>query len=120
LAACRRVLKDTGTIWVIGSYHNIHRVGAIMQDMGFWTLNEVVWVKENPMPQFRGVRLTNAHETLIWAKKSRNQKRYTFNYHVLKHLNDGKQMRSDWRLPICSGAERLRVDGAKLHSTQKP
>jgi DNA modification methylase len=120
LAACRRVLKDTGAIWVIGSYHNIHRVGAIMQDMGFWTLNEVVWVKENPMPQFRGVRLANAHETLLWAKKSRDQKRYSFNYHALKQLNDGKQMRSDWRLPICSGAERLRVDGVKLHSTQKP
>jgi modification methylase len=120
LAACRRVLKETGAIWVIGSYHNIHRVGAIMQDMGFWTLNEVTWVKANPLPQFRGVRLANAHETLLWAKKSRDQKRYTFNYHALKELNDGKQMRSDWYLPICSGAERLRVDGAKVHSTQKP
>jgi modification methylase len=120
LAACRRVLKDTGTIWTIGSYHNVHRVGAAMQDLGFWTLNEVVWVRTNPMPNFRGVRLTNAHETLIWAKKSVEQKRYTFNYHALKNLNDGKQMRSDWHLPICSGAERLRVDGAKLHSTQKP
>jgi DNA modification methylase len=120
LAACRRVLKDEGAIWVIGSYHNIYRVGAIMQDMGFWTLNEVVWVKENPMPQFRGVRLANAHESVIWAKKSRDQRRYTFNYHALKHLNDGKQMRSDWHLPICSGGERLRVNGAKVHSTQKP
>jgi DNA modification methylase len=120
LAACRRVLKDTGTIWVIGSYHCIHRIGAAMQDMGFWLLNEVVWVRTNPMPNFRGVRLTNAHETLLWARKSRDQKRYTFNYHALKELNDGKQMRSDWHLPICSGAERLRVDGVKLHSTQKP
>lgn len=120
LAACRRVLKDTGTIWTIGSYHNIHRVGAAMQDMGFWTLNEVVWVRTNPMPNFRGVRLTNAHETLIWAKKSQDQKKYTFNYHALKNLNDGKQMRSDWHLPLCSGAERLKVNGEKLHSTQKP
>ncbi|GAB4438151.1 MAG: adenine-specific DNA-methyltransferase CcrM [Chloroflexi bacterium OHK40] len=120
LAACRRVLKETGTIWVIGSYHNVHRVGAIMQNMGFWTLNEVVWVRTNPMPNFRGVRFTNAHETLIWARKSREQKRYTFNYHALKNLNDGKQMRSDWHLPICGGAERLRVNGVKLHSTQKP
>lgn len=120
LAACRRVLKDTGTIWTIGSYHNIYRVGAALQDLGFWTLNEVVWVKENPMPNFRGVRLTNAHETLIWAKKSRDQRKYTFNYHALKNLNEGKQMRSDWRLPLCTGAERLRVNGEKLHSTQKP
>ncbi|NTU81494.1 MAG: site-specific DNA-methyltransferase, partial [Chloroflexales bacterium] len=120
LEACRRVLKDTGTIWTIGSYHNLHRVGAAMQDMGFWTLNEVVWVRTNPMPNFRGVRLTNAHETLIWAKKSREQKAYTFNYHALKNLNEGKQMRSDWHLPICGGAERLRVNGEKLHSTQKP
>jgi modification methylase len=120
LAACRRVLKDSGAIWVIGSYHNIHRVGAIMQDMGFWFLNEVVWVRTNPMPNFRGVRLTNAHETLLWAKTSREQRRYTFNYHALKALNDEKQMRSDWHLPICSGAERLRDDGVKVHSTQKP
>ncbi|HMQ30323.1 MAG TPA: site-specific DNA-methyltransferase [Chloroflexaceae bacterium] len=120
LAACRRVLKDTGSLWTIGSYHNIHRVGAALQDLGFWTLNEVVWVKENPMPNFRGVRLTNAHETLIWARKSRDQKKYTFNYHALKNLNDGKQMRSDWHLPLCTGAERLRLNGEKLHSTQKP
>lgn len=120
LTACRRVLKDSGALWVIGSYHNIHRVGAIMQDLGFWTLNEVAWVKDNPMPNFRGVRLANAHETLLWAKKSREQRRYTFNYHALKELNDGKQMRSDWHLPICSGAERLRVGGVKVHSTQKP
>lgn len=120
LAACRRVLKDNGTLWTIGSYHNIYRVGAAMQDLGFWTLNEVVWVKDNPMPNFRGVRLTNAHETLIWAKKSQDQKKYTFNYHALKNLNDGKQMRSDWRLPLCTGPERLRINGEKVHSTQKP
>ena len=100
LLGCRRVLKEHGTIWVIGSYHNIYRVGAIMQDMGFWMLNDLVWVKTNPMPNFRGVRFTNAHETLIWAKKSQDQKRYTFNYHALKSLNDGKQMRSDWELPL--------------------
>lgn len=120
LMACRRVLKASGTLWTIGSYHNLYRVGVMMQDVGFWTLNEVCWVKANPMPNFRGVRLTNAHETLIWAKKSREQKSYTFNYHALKNLNDGKQMRSDWHLPICSGAERLRVNGEKVHSTQKP
>jgi DNA modification methylase len=120
LAACRRVLKDTGTLWVIGSYHNIYRVGAAVQDLGFWILNDVIWLKVNPMPQFRGVRLANAHETLIWAKKSQQQRRYTFNYHGLKLLNDDKQLRSDWELPICAGAERLRVDGEKLHATQKP
>lgn len=120
LLGCRRVLKEHGTIWVIGSYHNIYRVGAIMQDMGFWMLNDLVWVKTNPMPNFRGVRFTNAHETLIWAKKSQDQKRYTFNYHALKSLNDGKQMRSDWELPLCTGAERLKIDGEKLHATQKP
>ncbi|HYO88884.1 MAG TPA: site-specific DNA-methyltransferase [Candidatus Limnocylindrales bacterium] len=120
LSACRRVLKDTGALWVIGSYHNIHRVGAIVQDLGFWILNEVVWVKANPMPQFRGVRFTNAHETLLWCKKSREQKRYTFHYQALKAANDGKQMRSDGQMPICSGRERLTVDGRKLHSTQKP
>lgn len=120
LGECRRILKDTGTLWVIGSYHNIYRIGAILQNLGFWFLNDVVWVKSNPMPNFRGVRLANAHETLLWAKKSREQKKYTFNYHALKELNDGKQMRSDWYLPICSGAERLREDGAKLHPTQKP
>lgn len=120
LTACRRVLKDDGTIWVIGSYHNIYRVGAILQDLGYWLLNDVVWVKHNPMPQFRGVRFTNAHETLLWAKRSRGQKRYTFNYHALKAFNGGKQMRSDWALPLCTGRERLRVNGEKLHSTQKP
>ncbi len=120
LRACRRVLKDTGTIWVIGSYHNIYRVGSIMQDLGFWLLNDVVWVKTNPMPQFRGVRFTNAHETLLWCKKSRTQKKYTFNYHAMKQMNDEKQMRSDWNLPLCTGAERLRVNGEKAHTTQKP
>ena len=119
LSACRRVLKDTGAIWVIGSYHNIYRVGAIMQDLGYWFLNDVVWVKTNPMPNFRGVRFTNAHETLIWASKAQGAK-YTFNYHAMKALNDGKQMRSDWLLPICSGAERIKVNGKKAHSTQKP
>ncbi len=120
LGECRRVLKETGAIWVIGSYHNIYRVGAIMQDLGFWILNDVVWIKDNPMPNFRGVRFTNAHETMIWAKTTRDQKRYTFNYHAMKQLNDGKQMRSDWALPICTGAERLKVDGLKVHATQKP
>jgi len=120
LTECRRVLKDTGTIWVIGSYHNIYRVGKIMMDLNFWTLNDVVWVKTNPMPNFRGVRFTNAHETLIWAKKSKEQKSYTFNYEVMKNLNDEKQMRSDWQIPLCTGSERIRVDGEKAHTTQKP
>jgi modification methylase len=119
LQACRRVLKDSGTIWVIGSYHNIYRVGAILLDLGYWILNDVVWIKTNPMPQMRGVRLANAHETLLWAKKS-PKARYTFNYHAMKALNDGKQMRSDWLIPICSGAERIKVGGKKAHSTQKP
>jgi modification methylase len=120
LAACRRVLKDDGTLWVIGSYHNIYRVGAALQDLGYWILNDVIWVKTNPMPNFRGVRFTNAHETLIWAKKSKEQKRYTFNYHAMKMMNDEKQMRSDWELPLCSGAERLTENGVKVHATQKP
>lgn len=119
LHACRRVLKETGTIWVIGTYHNIFRVGKLMQDMGYWILNDVAWVKTNPMPNFRGVRFTNAHETLIWAQKKRGA-RYTFNYQAMKRLNDGKQMRSDWELPICSGEERLKLDGQKAHATQKP
>lgn len=120
LTACRRVLKDTGTIWVIGTYHNIYRVGAILQDLGYWMLNDVVWVKTNPMPQFRGVRFTNAQETLLWCKKSREQKHYTFHYHTMKRMNDDKQMRSDWTLPLCTGTERLKANGAKLHATQKP
>ncbi|MCC7205738.1 MAG: site-specific DNA-methyltransferase [Anaerolineae bacterium] len=119
LGACRRVLKDSGALWVIGSYHNIHRVGAIVQDLDYWILNDVAWVKDNPMPNFRGVRFTNAHETLIWAQKKRGA-RYTFNYTAMKALNDDLQMRSDWALPLCTGNERIRVDGAKAHSTQKP
>ncbi|HLY04489.1 MAG TPA: site-specific DNA-methyltransferase [Rhizomicrobium sp.] len=121
LKAARRVLKDTGAIWVIGSYHNIFRVGAILQDLGFWILNDVVWRKSNPMPNFRGRRYTNAHETLIWAAKARGGKNYTFNYEAMKSLNDDLQMRSDWTLPICAGGERLKnADGGKAHSTQKP
>jgi site-specific DNA-methyltransferase (adenine-specific) len=120
LTVCRRVLKDTGTLWVIGSYHNIYRVGTILQDLGYWFLNDVVWVKTNPMPNFRGVRFTNAHETLLWCKKSKGQKKYTFNYHAMKMANDEKQMRSDWEIPLCTGSERLVVNGEKLHATQKP
>ncbi|SRR5581483_1569168 len=119
LQGCRRVLKETGTLWVIGSYHNIYRLGAILLDLGYWILNDITWIKTNPMPQMRGVRFANAHETLLWAKKS-PKARYTFNYHAMKSLNDGKQMRSDWLIPICSGAERIKVDGRKAHSTQKP
>jgi modification methylase len=119
LSACRRILKDDGSIWVIGTYHNIYRLGAVLQDLGYWILNDVLWIKSNPMPNFRGVRFTNAHETLIWASKAKGA-RYTFNHHAMKALNEGKQMRSDWRLPICSGSERLKVDGEKAHSTQKP
>lgn len=119
LSACRRVLKDTGTIWVIGSYHNIYRVGAIMQDLGYWFLNDIVWIKSNPMPNFRGVRFTNAHEILLWAQKIKGEK-YIFNHHVMKSLNDDLQMRSDWETPICNGKERIKVNGKKAHSTQKP
>jgi len=120
LQAAHRLLKDTGTLWVIGSYHNIFRVGAALQDAGFWVLNDVVWRKSNPMPNFRGKRLTNAHETLIWASKSEAGK-YTFNYDALKALNEGVQMRSDWVLPICTGHERLKdANGDKAHPTQKP
>ena len=121
LLACRRVLKPAGTLWVIGSYHNIFRVGTILQDLGFWILNDVVWRKTNPMPNFRGRRFTNAHETLIWAAREPNAKGYTFNYDALKAGNDGVQMRSDWTLPLCTGEERLKGrDGKKLHPTQKP
>ncbi len=120
LGAARRVLKDTGSIWVIGSYHNIFRVGSALQDLGFWILNDVIWRKTNPMPNFRGKRFTNAHETLIWATKNPKQQ-YTFNYEAMKALNDELQMRSDWTLPICSGGERLKnSEGQKAHSTQKP
>jgi modification methylase len=119
LKEARRVLKPTGSLWVIGSYHNIFRVGAILQDTGFWILNDIVWRKANPMPNFKGTRFTNAHETLIWASMGEKAK-YTFNYTAMKTLNDELQMRSDWVLPICGGPERLRKDGHKVHPTQKP
>ncbi|MCF1710602.1 site-specific DNA-methyltransferase [Tabrizicola sp. J26] len=120
LKAARRLLKPNGAIWVIGSYHNIFRVGAAMQDAGYWLLNDVVWRKSNPMPNFRGKRLTNAHETLIWASRDEASK-YTFNYEALKELNDGVQMRSDWVIPLCTGGERLKdANGDKAHPTQKP
>jgi DNA modification methylase len=119
LSATRRVLKETGTIWVIGSYHNIFRVGAIMQDLNFWILNDIIWLKTNPMPNFRGVRFTNAHETMIWAQKKKGAK-YTFNHHSLKALNDDLQMRSDWVLPLATGRERIKSNGTKAHPTQKP
>jgi len=120
LSAARRLLKPNGAIWVIGSYHNIFRMGAELQNQGFWILNDVVWRKSNPMPNFRGKRLTNAHETMIWASKEEASK-YTFNYEALKALNEGVQMRSDWVLPICTGHERLKdKDGNKAHPTQKP
>ena len=120
LTAARRVLKDDGALWVIGSCHNIFRIGTVLQDLGFWMLNDVIWRKTNPMPNFRGKRFTNAHETLIWCAKSRDQKRYTFNYDAMKALNEDLQMRSDWLLPICNGPERLQRDGKKAHATQKP
>lgn len=120
LLACRRVLKPSGALWVIGSYHNIFRVGATLQDLGYWILNDIVWRKTNPMPNFRGRRFTNAHETLIWASRDAN-KSYTFNYEALKAANDELQMRSDWLLPICTGKERLKdKHGSKVHPTQKP
>jgi site-specific DNA-methyltransferase (adenine-specific) len=119
LSACQCVLKETGTLWVIGTYHNIYRVGSVMQDLGFWILNDIVWTKSNPMPNFRGVRFTNAHETLIWAQKRKGAK-YTFNHKSMKALNDDLQMRSDWNLNLATGRERIRVNGSKVHSTQKP
>ncbi|UIJ47313.1 site-specific DNA-methyltransferase [Sphingomonas cannabina] len=119
LAEARRVLKDDGAIWVIGSYHNIFKVGAAIQDLGFWILNDIVWRKANPMPNFKGTRFTNAHETLIWASKGEKAK-YTFNYRSMKTLNDELQMRSDWEFPICGGQERLKKNGVKVHPTQKP
>ncbi len=119
LKESKRVLKKDGSIWVIGSYHNIFRVGKLIQDLGFWILNDVIWNKNNPMPNFRGTRFTNAHETLIWASKSKKSK-YTFNYQSMKAFNDDLQMRSTWSLPICNGKERLKENGAKVHSTQKP
>ncbi|APH71229.1 site-specific DNA-methyltransferase [Aquibium oceanicum] len=121
LLAARRVLKPSGTIWVIGSYHNIFRVGASLQDLGYWILNDVVWRKTNPMPNFRGRRFQNAHETMIWATRDQNAKGYTFNYDALKAANDDLQMRTDWLFPICTGGERLKDEaGAKVHPTQKP
>jgi modification methylase len=121
LGECRRVLKDEGTLWVIGSYHNIFRVGTALQDLGFWLLNDVIWRKSNPMPNFKGTRFANAHETMIWAAKSRGQRRYTFNYDALKVANDDLQMRSDWTLPLCTGEERIKDEnGDKGHPTQKP
>ena len=119
LSGCKRVLKDTGTLWVIGTYHNIYRVGSILQDLGFWILNDLVFIKTNPMPNFHGVRFTNAHETLIWAQKKKGGK-YTFNYHAMKSLNDDLQMRSDWVLRTVTGKERIKTNGIKAHSTQKP
>ena len=121
LIACRRVMKPAATLWVIGSYHNIFRVGTILQDLGFWILNDVVWRKSNPMPNFRGRRFTNAHETMIWAARDASAKGYTFNYEALKAGNEDVQVRSDWTLPLCTGEERLKgQDGKKLHPTQKP
>ena len=119
LKECKRILKDNGSIWVIGSYHNIFRLGYHLQNLNYWILNDIIWRKNNPMPNFRGTRFTNAHETLIWASKNKNSK-YTFNYQSLKCLNDDLQMRSDWLFPICSGKERLKKNGKKIHSTQKP
>jgi len=121
LTACRRVMKPNATLWVIGSYHNIFRVGALLQDLGFWILNDIVWRKSNPMPNFRGRRFTNAHETLIWAARDAAKRDYTFNYEALKAGNDDIQVRSDWFIPLCTGEERLKGgDGKKLHPTQKP
>jgi len=119
LAAARRVLKPNGTLWVIGSYHNIYRVGTTLQDLGYWMLNDVIWRKTNPMPNFRGRRFTNAHETMLWVAKDKNSK-YRFNYDSMKSLNDDLQMRSDWLLPLCTGGERLKENGKKAHPTQKP
>ena len=119
LNECKRVLKDSGSIWVIGTYHNIFRLGYHIQNIGYWILNDVIWKKNNPMPNFKGTRFTNAHETLIWASKNKKSK-YTFNYQSLKCLNDDLQMRSDWTFPICNGKERLKKNGKKVHSTQKP
>lgn len=119
LEGCRRVLKENGTIWVIGSYHNIFRIGNIMQDLGFWILNSVVWVKANPMPNFRGRRLTPSHEILIWASKHKDS-RYPFHYKTARAINDDRQLRAEWLIPICTGEERLKIHGKKAHPTQKP
>ena len=119
LKECKRILKDNGSIWIIGSYHNIFRLGYHLQNLNYWLLNDIIWRKNNPMPNFKGTRFTNAHETLIWASKNKKSK-YTFNYQSLKCLNDDLQMRSDWTFPICNGKERLKKNGKKIHSTQKP
>ena len=119
LKECKRILKKNGAIWVIGTYHNIFRVGKIMQDLGYWILNDIMWIKTNPMPNFKGTRFNNAQETLIWASKDKNSK-YTFNYKTMKTYNDDLQMRSDWYIPICQGEERIKINGKKAHSTQKP
>ena len=119
LKECKRVLKKDGSIWVIGSYHNIFRVGKIMQDIELWVLNDIIWIKTNPMPNFKGTRFNNAQETLIWASKNQKSK-FTFHYKSMKTFNDDKQMRSDWYIPICNGGERIKVNGEKAHSTQKP
>lgn len=120
LKEVKRILKPNGSLWLIGSYHNIFRLGKILQDLGFWILNDVVWIKSNPMPNFRGKRFTNAHETLIWCIPNKERKDYTFNYQAMKALNEDLQMRSDWKLPICKGKERLTLNGKKAHTTQKP
>ncbi len=119
LSECRRILKNTGSIWIIGTYHNIFRLGTLLQDLDFWILNDIIWLKTNPMPNFKGTRFNNAHETLIWAAKSKSSN-YTFHYQSMKVMNDDLQMRSDWFIPICQGSERLKVNGKKVHSTQKP
>jgi len=119
LGECRRILKDNGSIWVIGTYHNIFRIGSVLQDAGFWVLNDIIWIKTNPMPNFMGTRFANAHETLIWAARSRESK-YTFHYRAMKGFNDDLQMRSDWVIPLCKGPERIKDRGRKAHSTQKP
>jgi len=120
LSEVRRVLKPNATLWVIGTYHNIFRVGKLLMDLGFWILNDITWVKSNPMPNFRGVRFTNATETLIWAVRDKERKDYTFNYELMKAENGGKQMRSEWYFPLCTGPERIKVNGKKAHATQKP
>ena len=119
LNECKRVLKPNGTMWIIGTYHNIFRIGSIIQDLGFWILNDILWIKTNPMPNFRGTRFNNAHETLLWIAKDKNSK-FTFHYKAMKAYNEDKQMRSDWYIPICSGKERIKINGEKAHSTQKP
>ncbi|MHB1507697.1 MAG: DNA methyltransferase [Cuniculiplasma sp.] len=119
LKECKRVMKKDAVIWVIGTYHNIFRIGKIMQDLGFWILNDIIWIKTNPMPNFRGTRFTNAHETLIFASRDKDSK-YTFHYKSMKIFNEDLQMRSDWLIPICAGSERIKADGKKVHSTQKP